>query len=136
MSTTTDTTKYTSAIGRRKTATARVRLTPADKTVIVVNDKSVKDYFPTTELFKTAMAALHGTENPVEYTVSVKVSGGGSHAQAEAMRHGIARALVIIDEGSRVDLKKAGFLKRDSRAKERYKFGFKKARKSSQWSKR
>jgi small subunit ribosomal protein S9 len=136
MSTTTDTKKYTSAIGRRKTATARVRLTPAEKTAVTVNDKSVKEYFPTAELFKTAMGALHGIELPVEYTVSVKVSGGGLHAQAESVRHGIARALVIIDEASRVDLKKAGFLKRDSRAKERYKFGLKKARKSSQWSKR
>lgn len=128
MSTTTDTKKYTSAIGRRKTATARVRLTPSDKTAVTVNDKSVKDYFPTAELFKTAMGALHGTETPVEYTITVKVSGGGTHAQAEAVRHGIARALVIIDEASKVDLKKAGFLKRDARAKERYKFGFKKAR--------
>lgn len=130
------TTQYTTAIGRRKTSTARVRLTPAEKTVVTVNDRSIKEYFPTTELFKTAMGAIHETENVSEYTVTVKVSGGGIHSQAEAVRHGIARALVKLDEQSKDDLKKAGFLKRDSRSKERRKFGLKKARKSSQWSKR
>ena len=71
-----------------------------------------------------------------EYEVTVKVTGGGSHSQAEAVRHGIARALIKIDEEFKSDLKKAGFLKRDPRAKERRKFGLKKARKSAQWSKR
>mgnify|MGYP000870784700 CR=1 FL=1 len=136
MATTLDKTKYIPAIGRRKTSTAQVRLIPAEKTSVIVNDRSVNDYFPTTELFKTVMGALHTAENVAEYSVTVKVVGGGIHSQAEAIRHGIARALVKIDESFKTDLKKAGFLKRDARAKERYKFGFKKARKSSQWSKR
>lgn len=136
MSTTSDKTKYIPAIGRRKTSTAQVRLIAADKTSVTVNDRSVNDYFPTSELFKTAMGALHTAENVSEYAVTVKVVGGGIHSQAEAVRHGIARALVKIDEEFKTDLKKAGFLKRDPRSKERRKFGLKKARKSSQWSKR
>jgi small subunit ribosomal protein S9 len=136
MSTTTSKTKYTSAIGRRKTSTAQVRLTPSSKTVVTINDRVISEYFPTSELLKTAMAAIHTTEQIAEYEVTVMVSGGGIHSQAEAIRHGIARALVKIDEAAKPDLKKAGFLKRDSRAKERRKFGLKKARKASQWSKR
>lgn len=128
--------KYIAAIGRRKTSTAQVRLVPASKTEVVINDKAISIYFPTTELFKTAMGALHTAENVSEYSVTVKVAGGGIHSQAEAVRHGISRALVKIDEEFKTDLKKAGFLKRDARAKERRKFGLKKARKSSQWSKR
>jgi small subunit ribosomal protein S9 len=136
MSSSTNTTKYTVAIGRRKTSTAQVRLMPADKTAVVINDRPVNDYFPTSELLKTALAALHTAENVAEYSVTVKVVGGGIHSQAEAVRHGISRALVKISEDFKTDLKKAGFLKRDARAKERRKFGLKKARKSSQWSKR
>ena len=136
MSTTTSKTKYTAAIGRRKTSTAQVRLIPAEKTVMTVNGRSVNEYFPTTELFKTAMGAIHTAENVSEYSVSVVVSGGGIHSQAEAVRHGVARALVKISEDFKTDLKKAGFLKRDPRAKERRKFGLKKARKAPTWSKR
>ncbi len=136
MSTTTGKTKYVPAIGRRKTSTAQVRLIPADKTSVVVNDRAINEYFPTSELFKTAMGALHTAENVSEYAVTVKVTGGGIHSQAEAVRHGISRALVKIDEEFKTDLKKAGFLKRDPRSKERRKFGLKKARKSAQWSKR
>lgn len=136
MSSSTNTTKYTVAIGRRKTSTAQVRLMPAEKTSVVINNRPVNEYFPTSELLKTAMAPLHTAENVSEYTVSVVVSGGGIHSQAEAARHGISRALVKINEDFKSDLKKAGFLKRDARAKERRKFGLKKARKSSQWSKR
>lgn len=136
MATTTTKTKFTAAIGRRKTSTAQVRLLPADKTEVTINERVVNEYFPTTELFKTAMGALHTAENVAEYAVSVKVVGGGIHSQAEAVRHGIARALVKIDENFKGDMKKAGFLKRDPRSKERRKFGLKKARKSAQWSKR
>jgi len=127
---------YTAAIGRRKTSTARVRITPSTKTSIVVNDKPVEQYFPTKELFKIASEALHKPENLQNFTVTVIVKGGGVHSQAEAVRHGIARALTKSDETLRVEIKKLGFLKRDPRAKERRKFGLKKARKSSQWSKR
>ncbi len=136
MSTATAKNKYTAAIGRRKTSTAQVRLVSAPKTEVVINNKTINEYFPTTELFKTAMGALHSAENVSEYSVTVMVAGGGIHSQAEAVRHGIARALVKIDENFKTDLKKAGFLKRDPRAKERRKFGLKKARKASQWSKR
>ncbi len=132
----TATKKFIPAIGRRKTSTAQVRLTPASKMSVTINDRDIKDYFPTAELFKTAMGALHLAQDVAEYGVTVKVVGGGIHSQAEAVRHGIARALVKIDENFKTDLKKAGFLKRDARAKERRKFGLKKARKSSQWSKR
>ncbi len=136
MSTATAKNKYTAAIGRRKTSTAQVRLVSGSKTEVTVNNKTINEYFPTAELFKTAMGALHTAENVSEYSVTVIVVGGGIHSQAEAVRHGIARALVKIDENFKTDLKKAGFLKRDPRAKERRKFGLKKARKSSQWSKR
>ena len=136
MSTATAKNKYTAAVGRRKTSTAQVRLVSGSKTEVTVNNKTINEYFPTAELFKTAMGALHTAENVSEYSVTVIVVGGGIHSQAEAVRHGIARALVKIDENFKTDLKKAGFLKRDPRAKERRKFGLKKARKSSQWSKR
>ncbi len=126
--------KYTEAIGRRKTSVARVRLTPAAKNSFSVNEKEGSVYFPTREL----QHVIHGPFGKVEehYSVSVKVSGGGPHSQAEAVRHGIARALVDINEEVRPGLKKSGFLKRDPRAKERRKFGLKKARKAPQWSKR
>jgi small subunit ribosomal protein S9 len=128
--------KYTEAIGRRKTAVARVRLTPSAKESIVVNDKSVAEYFNTEELQKIAFAALRDIELSQKYTVSAKIIGGGIKSQAESMRLGIARALVEIDEEFRPALKKLGYLKRDPRVKERKKFGLRKARKSPQWSKR
>jgi len=128
--------KYVAAIGRRKTSTARVRITPAEKTSIVINDKPVEKYFPTKELVKIAHESLRTPRDAKDYTVTVVVKGGGVHSQAEAIRHGIARAMVSADSEVKDQIKKAGFLKRDARAKERRKFGLKKARKSSQWSKR
>ena len=128
---------YIGAIGRRKTSTARVRITEAAKHSVIVNDKPVEVYFPTKELQKVAMEALRAPEKATkEYAVTVVVKGGGTHSQAEAVRHGIARALATTDEALKTEVKKLGFLKRDPRAKERRKFGLKKARKSSQWSKR
>jgi small subunit ribosomal protein S9 len=127
---------YIAAVGRRKTSTARVRLTPAAKTSIVVNDKPVDAYFATKELVKVASAAMQQPKEVKEYEITVVVKGGGVHSQAEAIRHGIARALSTTDEALKTEVKKLGFLKRDARAKERRKFGLKKARKSSQWSKR
>ena len=127
---------YTAAIGRRKTSTARVRLTPAAKTSLVINEKPHDAYFATKELQKIAMEALQKPKDVKEYSVTVIVKGGGTHSQAEAIRHGIARALTKADEVLKTEIKKLGFLKRDPRAKERRKFGLKKARKSSQWSKR
>lgn len=132
----TKTKKYTEAVGRRKTATARVRLTPASKNTFLVNDKDGHEYFPTTELKHVIHGAFEGLKSENHYEVSAHVDGGGIHSQAVAVRHGIARALVEIDAELRGELKKLGFLKRDPRSKERRKFGLKKARKAPQWSKR
>lgn len=128
--------KYIEAIGRRKTATARVRIIPSTKGSFTVNDKDVKDYFQTSELLTVVNAAFTKGDIANKYTITVKVSGSGIHSQAEAVRHGITRALVKEDENLRSSLKKLGFLKRDPRSKERKKFGLKKARKGPTWSKR
>lgn len=125
---------YLEAVGRRKTATARVRLTPAKKTSYTVNGRDFESYFPTAALRKTIMSAL--TKGGGEYAVTAKVLGGGIPAQAESIRLGIARCLVKNDEGMRKDLKALGYLKRDPRKKERKKPGLKAARRAPQWSKR
>ncbi len=132
----TKTKKYIETVGRRKTATARVRLTPASKNTFLINDKEGHEYFPTAELKHVMHGAFEGIKSDEHYEVSAHVIGGGIHSQAVAVRHGIARALVEIDAELRGELKKLGFLKRDPRAKERRKFGLKKARKAPQWSKR
>ena len=136
MTPTKTTEKYFEAVGRRKTAIARVRLFKAKETGFIVNDKALEVYFPTKEMQMTAKEAFT-TGKPAEmFYVSAKLVGGGIVAQSEALRHGISRALLVYDLQLRGRLKKAGFLERDARAKERRKFGFKKARKSPQWSKR
>ena len=128
--------RYIEAVGRRKTAVARVRITPATKDTFVVNDKEANDYFVTVELQNIVRSALvHGASGE-KYLVSVHVNGGGIHAQAEAVRHGLSRTLVERDANVREALKKLGYLKRDSRQVERKKFGLKKARKAPTWSKR
>lgn len=128
--------KYYEAVGRRKTAVARVRITKSDKNLVVVNDRSLESYFPIKE-HQMAITDPFIKSKPTEFfSVSAKVNGGGINGQAEAIRHGISRALLEFDLSLRGKLKKLGFLKRDPRAKERRKFGLKKARKSPQWSKR
>lgn len=127
---------YIEAIGRRKTATARVRITESAKNGFVVNDKSLQDYFKVNELVEIASECLIKSKTGTHFNVSAKIKGGGVNSQAEAMRLGIARALIIFDSELRKKVKSLGFLKRDPRAKERRKFGLKKARKSPQWSKR
>lgn len=127
---------YREAVGRRKTSVARVRMTENDKLSYVVNGKNLEIYFPTEELRSIINDPFTEGKLPVKYSVSVVVKGGGIHSQAEAVRHGISRVLVKEDRESRIRLKKLGFLKRDPRAKERRKFGLKKARKAPQWSKR
>lgn len=129
-------TKYIEGVGRRKEAVARVRLMEDGKGNFVINDKKMADYTPQNVLQHTVLQALRTAKAEKTFSVSVHVVGGGITGQAEAIRLGIARALVQHDAGLRGDLKKEGFLKRDARVKERYKFGLKKARKSSQWSKR
>lgn len=125
---------YTEAVGRRKTATARVRITPAKSASIVVNEKPIADYFPQGGFTETAFQPLKALG--VMYSVSAKVRGGGHKAQAEAIRHGISRAISELVPEQRKDLKVKGYLKRDPRAKERKKFGLKAARRAPQWSKR
>ena len=123
-------------MGRRKRATARVRLTSATKNSYLVNSQSLKDYFKLESLTKIATRPLDQLEGAGHYSVSVKTAGGGIAAQAEAMSLGIARALVKADAEFKPALKRLSFLTRDSREKERRKFGLKKARKAPQWSKR
>ena len=127
--------RYIEGIGRRKTAVARVRITEAGKNSYMVNDKTPEAYFPKgyTDIIEAPIKLLN---LPVKYAVSIHVYGSGPHAQAEAIRHGLSRALLTTDLLLKGTLKKAGFLKRDARMVERKHFGFKKARKSSQWSKR
>lgn len=129
--------RYIEAVGRRKTATARVRIKEATKNSIVVNDKDSKEYFPTKELQFVIHRPLESSKLvDAHFEITVKTSGGGIHSQADAVAHGISRALVLSDEATKIPLKQAGLLKRDPRAKERRKFGLKKARKAPQWSKR
>lgn len=128
--------RYIEAVGRRKTAVARVRITPASKTAYVVNEKALADYFDHIDLISTVESAIKEVEDDTKYSVSVKVNGGGTKTQSEAIRLGIARALIIVNPESRKVLKKIGFLKRDARIKERKKPGLRKARKAPQWSKR
>lgn len=129
-------TKYFEAVGRRKTAIARVRLHPAAKMSYEINGKTLEAYFPVKEMQLTASEAIHNGKAAEKFHVTAKLVGGGISAQSEALRHGIARALLEYDKLLRGNLKKLGYLKRDPRAKERRKFGLKKARKSPQWSKR
>ena len=128
--------RYLEAVGRRKTSIARARLFASKTTTVSVNEKPLAKYFPTKELQDIAIESLKELKLSEHFAISVKVKGGGSHSQAEAIRHGLARTLVAYDVDSRKILKPAGFLKRDPRAKERRKFGLKKARKAPQWSKR
>ncbi len=130
------TTKYFEAVGRRKTAVARVRLFIGAKSAYEINEKSLEEYFPTKEMQQTVTDAITHAKAAEKFRITAKVNGGGISAQSEAVRHGISRALLVYDVEIRGRLKKLGFLKRDARAKERRKFGLKKARKSSQWSKR
>ena len=128
--------QYTEKIGRRKTSTCRVRVTPATKASFTVNGKDVKDYFKTATLMKVVNDAMVLIKPDSKYEITVVVSGGGIHSQAEAVRHGISRFFSELSQDSKDKLKKEGFLKRDPRSKERRKFGLKKARKAPQWSKR
>lgn len=128
-------TEYVEAIGRRKEASARVRLYPGNGEIIV-NDKPVNAYFGRAldQMILRQPLALTGAE--ASFNISVKVQGGGEGGQASAVRLGIARALVAQDANLRPTLKAAGLLTRDARAKERKKPGLKRARKAPQYTKR
>ncbi len=138
----TDKSKYIEAVGRRKTSTARVRILESAKPSFIVNGKDAKEYFKTEgerRLILDPMVKGIKSEpgkTSLKWEVEVKVSGGGIHSQSEAIRHGLARALSEFNSEFRGDLKTLGYLKRDPRAKERRKFGLKKARKAPKWSKR
>ena len=137
--------KYYEAIGRRKSATARVRLltkkstdVQADttKALIVVNDRPYTLRFPTLRLQNIVEAPLKKLKSANRFKAIVRVSGGGMVGQAEAIKAGLSRALVLFDINFSKKLRRAGYLTRDPRVKERRKYGLKKARKAPQWSKR
>ncbi|OGI59460.1 30S ribosomal protein S9 [Candidatus Nomurabacteria bacterium RIFCSPHIGHO2_02_FULL_37_45] len=131
---------YIEAVGRRKTSTARVRIREGSKANFIVNGKDAKEYFKTEGekrlILDPMIKGLTPAKAGLKWNIEVHVKGGGIHSQAEAIRHGLSRALVSSDISLREGLKKLGYLKRDPRAKERRKFGLKKARKAPQWSKR
>ncbi len=123
------------SVGRRKTSTARAILTEG-KGMFFVNGKTVDEYFDLDTLRRLAKSPFVLTETEGKYDVKINVRGGGKSGQAGAVRHAISRALLEADPELRASLKQAGFLTRDPRMKERKKYGFKKARKSTQFSKR
>ena len=127
--------RYVEAVGRRKTAIARVRLT-GGRGEFVVNDRTPDRHFHTARLIFYATSPLSKLKLGDKYNVSAKVSGGGTRAQAEAVRMGLARALAIKNPDFKPRLRKLGFLTRDSRMVERKKYGLKKARRAPQWAKR
>jgi len=128
--------RYIETVGRRKTSTARVRITKSERSGITINDKTDSEYFPVEKLRLIVRDPLTTSKISQKFKITAIVNGGGISSQAQAIRHGIARALVEFDQELRKNLKQAGFLKRDPRVKERRKFGLKKARKAPQWSKR
>jgi len=128
--------EYLRTVGRRKRATAQVRLYRAGNGKIVVNGNDIEKYFPQEILRQAIISPLETIGQAGKIDISAKVSGGGKSGQAEAIRHGIARALLLINPTFRVSLKRLGFLTRDPRQKERKKPGLKRARRAPQWSKR
>ena len=126
---------YHYAVGKRKTAVARVKLIENGNGEITVNGQDIKDYFPPV-LREIALAPLKMTGNSKMFDIEVKIVGGGPNGQSEAMRHGISRALVLFGPEHRTELKRAGFITRDSRSRERKKPGLKRARRAPQWAKR
>jgi small subunit ribosomal protein S9 len=121
--------------GRRKHSVARVRLVPGEGRIII-NNKDINDYFGLETLKLIVKQPLNLTDTADKYDVLVNTSGGGISGQAGAIRHGIARALLKVDREFRTPLKRAGFLTRDPRMKERKKYGLKAARRAPQFSKR
>lgn len=129
--------RYFYAVGKRKTAIAQVRIYPSKKAEkFLVNDKKFEEYFQIERLQEIAKASLVDSSQAENFDVTVKVVGGGISAQAEAVRLGVARALIKFDETLRKGLKDRGYLTRDPRIVERKKPGLKKARKAPQWAKR
>lgn len=128
--------QYYEAIGRRKTASARVRLYPGGDGNLIINDRPLRQYFPLGAALVKVLGPLEAAEAMNRFNVSVKVTGGGIRGQAGAIQLGIARALLKVDPGLRPTLRQRGFLTRDVRVKERKKPGLKGARKAPQYTKR
>lgn len=127
---------YIYANGKRKTSVARVRLYQNGSGNITINGKSIEEYIPVVERIGAVKTPLRLTGHLKTFDVSVKVEGGGMNSQAEAIRHGISKALLNFDPGLRLTLKRAGMLTRDPRMKERKKYGLHRARRAPQFSKR
>ena len=127
--------RYIETVGRRKTSVARVRLMP-NESGIKINGKDAKEYLKATRFYDLVNSPLVVLELQNKHGFTVMVAGGGIQSQAEAIRHGISRALVKLDADFRKRLKKMGFMKRDPRMVERKKYGLKKARKGPRWAKR
>ncbi|MDO8592877.1 MAG: 30S ribosomal protein S9 [bacterium] len=128
--------KYISAIGRRKTAIAQIRVFKNGSGTITVNGFIANQYFKSEDLFSIINQPLKMAGLAKDFNITARVSGGGKKAQAEAARHGIARALLEINPELRPSLKVKGWITRDARKKERKKPGLKKARRAPQWAKR
>lgn len=128
--------RYTSALGRRKTSTARVRLYKGGEGLIIINGAAANKYFAEEELFSIISQPLKLAGLVKDFNISINLAGGGKKSQAEAVRHGIARALLAINPDLRASFKVKGWITRDARKKERKKPGLKKARRAPQWAKR
>ena len=128
--------EYYYGTGKRKTSIARVRLYLSQGNVIRINDKPMEEVFPWYYWQKTIREALEATNSQGRFHVVARVRGGGTSSQCQALRHGIARALVAFDEGMKAPLRKFGLLTRDARIKERKKYGLKRARRAPQYTKR
>ncbi len=127
--------KYIATIGRRKTSVAQIRVYTNGEGKFIVNERQIAKYFPEVKA-ELAVQPLKAVGKDSDVDVSVIVKGGGTNSQAEAIRHGLARAILTIDEEYKGVMKAKGWLTRDSRKVERKKFGLKKARRAPQWSKR
>jgi len=127
---------YMYGTGRRKSSVARVHLFPGGTGKITINGRDIDEYFGLETLKLLVRQPLVTTDNVGKFDIEVSVTGGGVTGQAGAIRHGIARALLLVDENYRAALKQAGFLTRDPRMKERKKYGLKAARRAPQFSKR
>ena len=128
--------QYFYGTGRRKRAIAKVRIYPDDGTAIIVNDKPMEEYFNWLPWQSTIREPFAASGTVGRFRVMAKVAGGGVNAQAEAIRHGISRALVVFDANLKPSLRRAGFITRDARVKESKKYGLKRARRAPQYTKR
>jgi len=126
--------KYFQGVGRRKTSVAQVRIYPKGNGEVTINGKKLAEFIPEPDRQAIILAPI--TTSSLALDVTIKVAGGGKTGQVEAIRHGISRAIVLMDEAMKPALKAKGFLKRDPREKERKKPGLKKARRATQWRKR